>query len=38
MVKCGVKTPREVAILSPGSNGEAVVKTGKRGRAVMEIG
>jgi hypothetical protein len=25
MVKCGVKTPREVAILSPGSNGETAI-------------
>jgi hypothetical protein len=38
MVKCGVKTPREVAILSPGSNGEAVVKCSREKLRRQAIG
>ncbi len=29
LVKCGVVMPRKVAISSPGSNGEAIVKAGR---------
>ncbi|MFA7098052.1 MAG: hypothetical protein WC383_16395, partial [Gammaproteobacteria bacterium] len=34
--KCGVKMPREVAISSPGSGWEAVVKVVKRSQTVLK--